>query len=61
MLTQSTKNKVMAKHGKPKFFSLFYKTNLGNGCKMNHLTSKALNKHFHFQKKHHQNQSSNFP
>lgn len=40
---------LKARQGKPRFSSLFCKANLGNGCKMNHLTSKAPNKHFHFQ------------
>lgn len=61
---QTNKQKQLkARQGKPRFSSLFCKANLGNGCKMNHLTSKAPNKHFHFQggKKRQQNQSCSFP
>lgn len=56
------KNNLMAKHGKLRFFSFFFcKANLGNGRKMNHLTSKAQISAFIFRKNNNKNQSSNFP
>lgn len=43
------------------FLSSLVRPTLGNRCKMNHLTSKAPKKCFHFQKNNNKNQSSDVP